>query len=138
MNALKRIGLLLIPVLAITAIAMFLQPESGANAQVISFDNVRIGTIVQSHATVGTTTADAIADASVVPSLLAWKICNDAVNVSTHLIVGQAADVATDGIVLGLGDCFECPNCTPSTLKAFRVKGQAADNGYSIIQYRQQ
>ncbi len=109
-----------------------------AQAQLVLFDNVRIGNVVQSHAVVGTTTADAIADASVSPSLIAWKICNDAENTSTHLIVGEAVDAATDGVVLGKGKCFECPNCNAATLKAVKVKAQAASNGYSVIQYKQQ
>lgn len=108
-----------------------------ASAQVF-FQNTRTGTLVQTHATVGTSSADAIADASVSPNLLAWKICNDAVNTSTYLYVGKASDAATDGVMLDKGQCFECPNCNAATLKAMRVKGQAADNGYSVVQYKQQ
>lgn len=117
-------------VLALTLATQF------ADAQVF-FSNTRVSNVIYSHSTVGTTTADAIADASVLPNLLAWKICNDAVNTSTYLLLGEAADVATDGVSLAPGSCFECPNCNPATLKAIKVKGQAADNGYSVIQFKQ-
>lgn len=115
----------------------FLLFSGFANAQVF-FSNTRVGGIKSTHATIGTTTGDAIASASVNSGLLAWKICNDAVNTSTHLYVGEAADAATDGVQLGKGQCFECPNCNSATLKLIKVKAQAASNGYSVIQYRQQ
>jgi hypothetical protein len=35
------------------------------------------------------------------------------------------------------GACFECKNCKSSTLALLKVKGQAASNGYSVIQYRE-
>ena len=107
-----------------------------ANAQVF-FSNLRVSNTFFSHTTVGTTTAAAISSSSVSPGLLGWKICNDAVNTSTYLLVGEAADVATDGRMLGPGKCFECPNCTPATLKAAKVKAQAAANGYSVVQFKQ-
>ena len=109
-----------------------------ANAQVF-FSNTRVGSTVQTHATVDTTTAAAIASSSVAANLLAWKLCNDAVTAtSTYLYVGKATDAATDGVQLGKGQCLDCPNCTGATLKLIRVKGQGATNGYSIIQYKQQ
>lgn len=108
-----------------------------AHAQVF-FSNLRVGSVVQTHTTVGTSTTLAISSGSVSPSLIGWKLCNDAVNTSTYLLVGQAADVATDGTSLAPGACFECPNCVASTLKLAKVKGQAASNGYSILQYKQQ
>lgn len=108
-----------------------------ASAQVF-FSNTRVGNVLYSHTTVGTTTAVAISPSSVSPGLLAWKLCNDAVNTSTYLIVGEATDVATDGAQIGPGVCFDCPNCNAATLKAVKVKGQAAANGYSVIQFKQQ
>ena len=108
-----------------------------ANAQVF-FSNTRVGSLVHTHTTVGTTAALAIPSASVSSNLLAWKICNDAVNTSTYLFVGKAADPATDGVQLAPGACFVCPNCVGVTLKAVNVKAQAASNGYSVIQYKQQ
>jgi hypothetical protein len=108
-----------------------------ASAQVF-FSNTRTGNLIQTHSTVGTSAADAIASASVSNNLLAWKICNDAVNTSTYLFVGEAADPATDGVQLDKGQCFECPNCTAKTLKTIKVKAQAASNGYSVIQFKQQ
>lgn len=111
--------------------------SSAAEAQIF-FGNTRVGRIVQSHTTVGTSTADAIADADVSPGLLGWKICNDAVNVSTYLLVGQAVDVSTDGVSVAPGTCFECPNCNAGTLKTIKVEGQASSNGYSVVQYKQQ
>lgn len=110
--------------------------SSVANAQQF-FANSRISAVTQSHDTVGTTAALAIASASVGGNLLSFKICNDAVNTSTHLIVGQATDPADDGVVLDKGQCFVCENCKSSVLKLMRVKGQAASNGYSVVQYRQ-
>lgn len=108
-----------------------------ANAQVF-FANTRVGSVTHTHATVDTTTALAIASSSVAANLLGWQLCNDAVNTSTYLLVGKATDVATDGVMLGKGQCFVCPNCTGATLKLIKVKGQAATNGYSVIQYKQQ
>lgn len=110
---------------------------SQAHAQVF-FANTRVGNVVTKHTTVGTSTADAIADADVSPALLAWKICNDAVNTSTYLLVGEAVDVSTDGVSVAPGSCFECPNCNSATLKAIKVEGQASSNGYSVVQYKQQ
>lgn len=124
--------------LVVSTIAALFLSSIPAQAQLVLFDNVRIGNVISKHSTVGTTTALAIAAADVSPSLLAWKICNDAENTSTHLIVGEATDAATDGVVLGKGKCFECPNCNPGTLKLIKVKAQAASNGYSVVQYKQQ
>ena len=107
-----------------------------ASAQQV-FSPVRVTKITNSHTTVGTATALAIPAASVGGNLLSWKVCNDAVNSSTYLIVGFAADAATDGTTLLPGACYECENCTPGLLKLVNVKGQAAANGYSVIQYRQ-
>lgn len=90
------------------------------------------------HTTVGTSTAAAIPSASVSGNLISFKICNDAVNgSSTYLIVGQAADAATDGVTMAPGSCFECLQCKPSILKSMKVKGQGSSNGYSVIQYKQ-
>ena len=100
------------------------------------FDNTKVGKVELYRTVIGTTSALAIPSASVGGSLLSWKICNDAVNTSTHLFVGKATDAATDGIMLGKGTCLECLNCKAATLQSMRVKGQAASNGYSVIQYR--
>lgn len=110
---------------------------TAAHAQVF-FSNTRIGAVVQTHTTVGTTAAAAIPSASVSSNLLAWKICNDAVNTSTYLYVGKAADPSTDGTQLAPGACYVCPNCVAATLKTINVKAQAASNGYSVTQYKQQ
>ncbi len=108
-----------------------------ASAQVY-YSNVRIGSLIHTHTTVGTSTTAAISSGSVGSNLLGWKICNDAVNTSTYLYVGKASDVATDGVQLDKGACLECPNCTRATLLLMKVKAQAADNGYSVVQYKQQ
>jgi hypothetical protein len=100
------------------------------------FSNSRIRSISQYHSTIGTTTGDAILASSVGGDILGWSICNDAVNTSTYLLVGQAVDVSTDGTSLDKGECFTCENCTGTILKAMNVEAQAADNGYSVIQYR--
>lgn len=109
-----------------------------AQAQVVFFQNTRVGSLVNYHTTVGTTTALAIPSASVSTAILGWQICNDAVNTSTYLLVGKAADVATDGVQLDKGQCFLCQNCNQATLKATKVKAQAASNGYSVTQFKQQ
>jgi hypothetical protein len=109
-----------------------------AQAQVVFFQNTRVGSTVHTHTTVGTTSAAAITSTSVSPNLLGWQLCNDAVNTSTYLLVGKATDVADDGIQLDKGQCYLCANCNPSTLKATRVKAQASSNGYSIVQFKQQ
>lgn len=89
------------------------------------------------HSTVGTSTALAIASSSVGGNVSTWKICNDAVNTSTYLLVGKAVDVSTDGVMLDKGQCFECLACKGDTLKLMKIEGQAAANGYSVIQYRE-
>ena len=107
--------------------------SSFANGQSIIYSD-KVTKISHYHATVGTTTAVAIAAPDT--NILGWKICNDAVNTSTYLLVEQAVDVSTDGTMLGLGQCFDCPNCTGALLKLMKLEGQAASNGYSVIQYR--
>ena len=107
-----------------------------ANAQQF-YANSRVSKMSSYHTTVGTTTALAIPAASVGGNVLSWKVCNDAVNTSTYLLVGFAADAATDGAMIGPGVCYVCENCASSLLKALNVKAQAAANGYSVIQYRQ-
>lgn len=119
--------------LALTA--TFICLTSSAKAQTF-FANTKSSVLSFTHSTVGTTTADAISSSSVGGNVISWKICNDAVNTSTYLLVGQAADAATDGVMLDKGQCFECPNCRPATLKLMKVKAQAASNGYSVIQYK--
>jgi hypothetical protein len=110
---------------------------AGSSAQAQQFfANSRITAVTFKRATVGTTTADAIATADIAGNVLSWKICNDAVNTSTYLIVGAAADVADDGVRLLPNACFVCDNCSGSLLDSLKVKAQAASNGYSITQYR--
>jgi hypothetical protein len=97
----------------------------------------RVGTVVSYHAMVDTTTALAIPSVSVVGDLYSFQVCNDPVNASsTYLQLGLATDVTTDGIRLGLGQCFVCDNCKPSILKLLKVEGQGATNGYSVLQYK--
>jgi len=100
-------------------------------------DGIRIGKLSNYHATVGTATALAIPAVDVGGNVQSWKICNDAINTSTYLLVGQAVDVSTDGTAILPNTCFVCENCTSALLKLMKVEGQAAANGYSVIQYRQ-
>lgn len=87
--------------------------------------------------TQGVSSTAAIASASVLPNLMGWRICNNAVQSSTWLAVGKSAlDTETDGIRLGKGKCFDCPSCTPASLKAAYVSSQAASGGYSVIQFK--
>jgi hypothetical protein len=111
---------------------------SSASYGQVFFANTRTTTVSHYHSTVGTATAIAIPSASVGGNLMSWKICNDAIQSggSTFMSVGQAADVSTDGVVIAPGACFECGNCTPATLKAMKVEGQAAGNGYSVIMFK--
>jgi hypothetical protein len=119
-------------ILAVLALVSF----TAANAQQLA-SSVRVAKMTSYHATVGTATAAAIPAASIGGNAYSWKICNDAVNTSTYLLVGQAVDVSTDGSMLGLGQCLECENCTAKVLEGMKVEGQAAANGYSVIVYRQ-
>lgn len=119
-------------ILALSALALI---STQAFAQQF-FSNSRVVRVTQTHSTVGTSTAAAISASSVAGNMLSFKICNDAINTSTYLLVGQAADAATDGVMLDKGQCFECENCQAGVLKLLKVKAQAATNGYSIIQYR--
>jgi hypothetical protein len=106
------------------------------NALAQSFSPVKVTKLTSYHATVGTATALAIPAVSVGGNGTGFQICNDAVNTSTYLFVGQAADVSTDGVMLGLGQCYVCEGCSSALLKAMKVLGQAAANGYSVVQYR--
>lgn len=115
-------------------LALFFTTQSHAQD---FFANSKVGKLTSYHTVVGTTTAAAIPAASVLGSMVSWKICNDAVNTSTYLLVGTTADAATDGVMLDKGQCYECANCSGSLLKAMKVKAQAASNGYSVLQYRQ-
>lgn len=102
-----------------------------------SSEDSRVKAVTTTHATVGTTTASAIASASVVGDVYGFLICNDPVNASsTYLAVGQAVDVTTDGVRLDKGACYECLNCKPAILKLINVEGQGASNGYSVIQLK--
>lgn len=106
------------------------------NALAQSFSPVKVTKLTSYHATVGTATALAIPAVSVGGNGTGFQICNDAVNTSTYLFVGQAADVSTDGVMLDKGQCFKCEACSSSVLKLMKVLGQAATNGYSVVQYR--
>ncbi len=114
--------------------ALFAMPFA-AHAQQF-YSNVKASRISTYHTTVGTSTAAAIPSASVGGNLISFKICNDAVNTSTYLLVGLAVDVSTDGLMLDKGQCYECPNCSAAILKLLKVEAQAASNGYSVVQYR--
>ncbi len=81
--------------------------------------------------------SSSLAVASVEPRAMGWRICNQAVQTSTWLAVGQAADTETDGVRLGKGKCYDCPSCSPSTLTVTRVSGQAASAEYSVVQFKQ-
>lgn len=120
---------------AALAAAVMLAIAPGARAQVF-YSNLRIGSTIHTHSTVGTSTTLAISAGSVSSSLAGWRLCNDAVNTSTYLFLGEASDAATDGVQLDKAGCFECPNCSPATLKAVKLKAQAASNGYSITQFK--
>lgn len=118
----------------VTSLLLF---AASANAQVF-FGNTRVGNVTYTRGSVGTSTADAISASAVSPGLLGWQICNDAVNASsTYLAIGEAVDVSTDGVRIGLGACFVCTNCNAATLKAINVEGQGTDT-YTVIQYKQQ
>lgn len=79
-----------------------------------------------------------LADANVLPGVLGWRICNDTVNTSTWLAVGESTlDPELDGTRLGKGKCYDCPSCTAGVLKDLRVSAQASANDYSITQFKQ-
>lgn len=116
------------------ALVAFLITSSIAVAQV-ALGPVKVGSTTHAHATIGTSAAVAIAPASVVPGLLGWQLCADAGNTNT-VIVGKAVDPASDGMVLAANMCFVCQNCSMATLKAINVKGGAAAQGYSVVQFK--
>lgn len=109
------------------------------NSQKGAATNISAGT---SGFTVGTSVAGVSGVVAISPSnakgdVVLWKICNDAVNTSTHLFVGKSTtDPDSDGIMLGKGKCFVCENCATALLKEFYVSAQAASNGYSVTQYQ--
>lgn len=111
-------------------------PADEADAQVF-FANTRIGRADFDHSTVGTSAQDAIAPANVGANVLSWAVCADSAN-ANYVAVSQNADPDTDGIRLGAEQCYTCSNCTASLLKSLKVKGGAAAQGYSVLQWRQQ
>lgn len=121
---------------AIFAFAIAFVLSVPAQAQVF-FANTRVGTVLYAHSTVGTSAADAIAPTAVGPNILAWQICADGANAS-YVAISTGVDPDTDGVRVKAGECFECPNCTATTLKNANVKGGAAAQGYSVLQYKQQ
>ena len=110
--------------------------------ETLAQENPPLGAVISALAhyrtTVGTTAALAIPSASVIAGLSGFRICNDGINTSTYLVVGLNADPTIDGDRLKPGACFECMNCTAGLLKSYSVAGQAASNGYSVIQFKQQ
>jgi hypothetical protein len=96
---------------------------------------VRISGVEYYHDTIGTTASGAIPSISV-KALFSFKVCADAGNAS-YVAVSKALDPDTDGVRLQAGQCFECLGCVGSTLKALKVKGGAASQGYSVLQYLQ-
>lgn len=109
--------------------------ELPAQAQV-QLTQVRIGTVLYSHASIGTTAGAAISSASVGPAILGWTICADGANAS-YIALSNNADPDTDGVRIKAGECLACPSCSPATLKAAKVKGGAAAQLYAILQYKQ-
>lgn len=131
-----KLFLALFAVVATLFVAFVAPPTSDADAQVF-FANTRIGAVDFDHAVVGTTAAKAIPDADVGANVLSWNICADQGN-ADHVSVSLNADPDLDGVHLQAGQCYSCPNCVASILKALNVKGGAASQGYSVTQYRQQ
>lgn len=96
---------------------------------------VRIKTVGFYHGTVGTTGTIAMPIASIPGNVVGWKVCNDAVNTSTQLFIGSLVDSVNVGSSLKKGQCFACVQCPGLTLHDVKLTGQAAANGYSVIQY---
>lgn len=118
-------------------IAMLAVSFSTTSMAQVFFANTRVGTVVYKHTTVGVVAADAIAAADVSANLLAWKLCADGANTS-YIAVSTGVDPDVDGVRVAAGECYECPNCTATTLKNANVKSGAAAQGYSTLQYKQQ
>lgn len=117
-------------------VALIAVVSFAGNAFAQSFSPVKVTKLTNYHSTVGAATALAIPSASVGANGVGFDICNDTLNASTYMFVGQAADVSTDGVKLAPGACFKCESCSSSVLKLMKVLGQAAANGYSVVQYR--
>ncbi len=101
----------------------------------VALGPVKVGSTIHYHTTVGTTTALAIPLVSVAPGILGFEICADYGNTNS-LIIGKNADAAVDGSVIGPGVCFQFQNASGSVLKALNVKGGAAAQGYSVVQFK--
>ena len=98
---------------------------------------VRIGTVLYSHSTVGTSAQDAIASGSVDRLTFGWDICHDGGSASAYLAVSTGVDPDTDGVRVATGECYVCPNCGGKALRNTNVKGSAAATGYSVVQRKQ-
>lgn len=87
--------------------------------------------------TQGVSSTAAIASASILSGGVSWKICNDAVQTSTYLTVGNSSlDAEVDGVRLGKGACLVCAYCSGSALRDLKVTSQAASGTYTVVQTR--
>lgn len=87
--------------------------------------------------TQGVSSSALISSANVAGNVVAWKVCNDAVQTSTYLFLGSSSlDAGVDGVSLGKGKCFVCESCGGELLKSLKVSSQAASDGYAVIQYK--
>lgn len=124
--------------------AAFTATDDDAGA--VTVTNVSAGSVTNAAAgtsgftvatdTQGVSPALAIASASVLANLMAWQICNDPDNGSSDwLDIGSTLD-QSNGTRIAEGECFQCPNCTPATLRAVRVSSEGGSNGFTVVQLR--
>lgn len=116
---------------ALLSLTLALAP-SLANAQGLIVPQ-RSSKIVCTQGTVGTTATSA-GVSTAQPSLIGWSICHQAGDLNAWLAVGSAADPATAGIRLGVGQCYVCNSCSPGTLTTLKVNSSAAGTTYGVCQ----
>lgn len=108
----------------------------GASTDIADVDTTHTDISKTTDGVIGT--ALALSSSDVIANLRGFKPCNDAVNTSTYLIFGWATEVTTSGARLDKGKCFVCEDCKAGILSSMYVAAQAASNGFTITQYRQQ
>lgn len=109
--------------------------EYGATTDIADVDTTHTSI---AKTTDGVSATAAILSTNLIPNMRGFKICNDAVNTPTYLIVGWADVVTETGVRLAKGACFECDECNKTLLETMKVSAQADSDGYGIVQWRKQ
>lgn len=108
-----------------------------AYADVYFMSKMGMNQVEAYHSTVGVAAQAIIPTGSIKADIQGFSVCVDAEATATYFAIGKAVDPLTDGVRIGAGQCFVCSSCTSKILRVLRGVAQAANTGYSVIQFRQ-